>query len=301
MQSEAIVGRVLRAAGGFYRVALPDGSIHECHLSGRLKARGAGGRTSPVVVGDLVVLDAAGDAQVLREVLPRRTELLRPSVANVDLCVMVHSVASPSPNPELLDRCLIQAERSGLRSIICLSKADLGSGAQIDGILSPYRNAGYECVVTSAVLGTGLPELVDLLKGKVVTLSGPSGVGKSRLLNAICPGLARPVGAVSERMDRGRHTTRQVELLPLPQGGWVADTPGFSVLDLADLTPRELPSFFPEFALPSGECRFADCVHRSEPGCSVVAAVSAGSVDLGRYERYLRLLEEIEAHEASRY
>lgn len=301
MTSQAIIGRVLRAVGGFYSVVLPDGGIADCRIAGRLKLRGTGGKRGSVLVGDLALLEQAGDMYLLHDVLPRTTELVRPAVANVDLCVVVQSIANPAPNLDLTDRILVQAAQSRLECVICLSKADLADAQEAEKLRSLYESAGYRCVVTCSTEGIGLSELVEILKDRVSTLAGPSGVGKSRLLNAICPAFQRETGSISTKAERGRHTTRQVQLLPLPQGGWVADTPGFSTLDLGGLAAAELPLLYPDFAEVASRCRFSNCLHRDEPDCAVGVAVSERSIDAGRYQRYLRFLREIEQHEAYRY
>lgn len=300
-QEAAAVGRVLRAVGGFYRVALDDGSTIDCRLSGRLKAGGARARQGPVLPGDLVALDRSQDTCILLDVMPRVTEMRRPAVANVEFCVVVQSITEPTPNLEMIDRVLVQAASAGLTGVLCISKADLASPEEIQQLIDPYRQAGYGCVVTSAISGEGLAELESILAGRLSTLAGSSGVGKSRLLNSLCPEFGLRVGAISERAARGRHTTRQVQLLPLPRGGWVADTPGFSTVDLDEVELRQLPTVYPDFLPMSLECRFGSCLHRNEPGCAVVSAVEEGRIDAGRYERYLRFVKEIEAREASRY
>lgn len=289
-------GRVLRAVGGFYRVAIDNGPILESRVAGRLKLHTSTARRG-IVPGDHVVLEEVQGVFVIRDVLDRTTELIRPAVANVDICVAVQSVAMPSPNLELLDRMIIHAQNSGLSVAICLTKSDLVESTDVLDFLQPYRNAMYPCFVTSARTGEGVTELAAAIAGRVSTLAGPSGVGKSRLLNALCPSFQRQTGDVSEKIERGRHTTRQVELLRLPQGGWVADTPGFSVLDLMDMHTRDLPLLYPEFVARAPQCRFNSCLHRGEPGCAVTAAVEAGYIDAGRYQRYLRFLKEIEENE----
>lgn len=301
MPQEALTGRVLRTVGGFYRIALADGSAVDGRLSGRLKPGGARDLQGPVLPGDQVTLEHTHDTWVISDVLPRRTQMYRPAIANVDLCIVVQSIIAPAPNSDLIDRVLIQAAHAGLDCIICVSKADLGDNDSIAAFLEPYRRAGYAQAVTSAISGSGVTELSQRLKGHIATLAGPSGVGKSRLLNSICPEFDRAVGAIGTRAERGRHTTRQVELLRMPLGGWIADTPGFSTVHFGDMALRELPATYPEFLRVSSGCRFASCLHRDEPECAVQAAVSDGTIDAGRYQRYLRFAEEVEALEARRY
>jgi ribosome biogenesis GTPase len=297
----AITGRVLRTVGGFYRIALADGSTVDGRLSGRLRPGGARDQQGPVLPGDRVTIEFSHSTWIISDVMPRSTEMRRPAIANVDLCVVVQSITAPAPNLDMIDRTLIQAAYAGLASMICVSKADLGDKHSVAAFLEPYKRAGYAHVVTSAVLGIGVDELSQKLKDRIATLAGASGVGKSRLLNSICPEFNLAVGDISERAVRGRHTTRQVELLKLPLGGWVADTPGFSTLHFGDMALRELPTTYPEFVQVSSACRFASCLHRGEPGCAVQVAVDNGTIDAGRYQRYLRFAEEVEALEARRY
>lgn len=303
MESTDGTGRVLRVVGGFYRVADATGRIWECRLSGRLKLKNNGSAArGPVLPGDLVALEDVEGTVVIREVLPRVTQLARPAIANVDTCVVVQSAVTPPPNWELVDRILLQAQHNKLQAVICITKADTAANQTVlEELLLPYRQADFQCFVTSARTGAGIPELAMALADKVSTLAGPSGVGKSRLLNALSPDFDRKTGEISEKIARGKHTTRHVELLPLPQGGWVADTPGFSVLDLAGLPLRSLPLLYPEFAALSDICRFGSCLHRGEPGCAVAAAVTQGTISSSRYQRYLRFLKEIEENELRKY
>ncbi|MGI6082699.1 MAG: ribosome small subunit-dependent GTPase A [Limnochordia bacterium] len=301
MTSAGITGLVLRAVGGFYRIALTDDTIVEARLSGRVRPGGAKDRQGPVLPGDQVMLEHSSAMWLITDVLPRTSEMRRPPIANVDLCVVVQSVTAPAPNADMIDRILIQATHAGLDALLCVSKGDLGDEESIAALLNPYEVAGYPHVITSAVSGLGIDELERFLKGRVSTLAGPSGVGKSRLLNSVCPDFDLTVGEISERAVRGRHTTRQVELLRLPFGGWIADTPGFSTLSFGDMNLRELPAAYPEFVRHAAECRFASCLHREEPGCAVQEAVEEGRIDPGRYQRYLRFAEEVEALEARRY
>jgi ribosome biogenesis GTPase len=296
---QAVPGVVLRAVGGFYRVCIDDREIHECKIAGRLKPRGAGGRREPVLPGDKVLLHEVDGVYVVKEVLPRVNQLVRPAIANIDLCVIVQAVTNPSPNLELIDRILVHTRHMKIATALCLTKTDL-----LDPdpqMIETYQQAGCRVLTTSAVNGAGISELATILKDKVSILSGPSGVGKSRLLNSVSPGFQRETGEVSRKLKRGRHTTRQVELLQLPQGGWVADSPGFSVLEFAQLTMRELPLLYPEFEDPALQCRFAGCMHRSEPGCVVREAVEMNQIDAGRYYRYLQFLKEVEENELNRY
>ncbi len=290
----AVEGRIVRAVGGFYDVALPSGELVRCRARGRLKQLGG------LLVGDMVRVDRG--AAVIEERLPRRTELLRPAIANVDLCLAVQALEEPPPLLELLDRILVLAKRAGLEPAVVFTKLDLVAPQQAEELASEYRHAGYPVFLVSARTGLGVSELVAFLQGRICTLAGPSGAGKSTLLNALNPAWQLATGEVSRKLGRGRHTTREVSLLALPQGGWVADTPGFSQLSLDPLEPEELPRYYPEMLRLSSACRFPGCLHRREPDCAVRAAVGApDGISPGRYGRYLLLLAEVEEAAARRY
>ena len=265
-----------------------EGEEITCRLRGRLRREALG-----VVAGDFVVLTRTGADAVVEEVLPRRNLLDRPTVANVDQVLVVFSYRDPPLDLGHVGRVLVGAEKAGVDAVAVLSKADLLAEAERREVLELFRAVPYRLVVTSAVTGEGLEELRPLLGGRVSVLAGQSGVGKSRLLNALKPGLGLATGDISPRIRRGRHTTRLARLLDV-DGGMVADTPGFSRLDLEGVEPRHLGALFPELAALAPECRFADCYHRAEPECAVRKAVEEGRVPRWRYRLYLELLAEIE-------
>jgi ribosome biogenesis GTPase len=236
------------------------------------------------------------DEGMIEELLPRDTLLARPPMANVDQVVIVCSPQSPPLSLQLLDRLLVLAEDGQLRSLICMNKDDLPHD-EADFLRSLYGGAGYTVLVTSATLGHGIDAVKKELCERISILAGPSGVGKSSLLNCIQPGLGLRIGEISEKMKRGKHTTRHVELLTLDCGGLVADSPGFSQLDLADVSSESLPFCFPEFLRFSPDCRFNSCQHRNEPNCAVKKAVEAGEIAQTRYDNYLDFLEEVTAQE----
>lgn len=299
-------GVVVKALNIWYLVQTEEGVV-PCRPRGRLNiaARpGAGrqrerreGRT--VLVGDRVRIRPEPDGTgVIHEVLPRTSELVRPPVANVDQVLLVAGCRQPAPNLDLVDRVLVLAAWEGVDAVIAFNKADLlpaGGRAEVEGIAKVYGRAGYRVLLTSAVTGEGVDALRQELAGRITVLAGESGVGKSSLLNAAYPGMTLRTGAVSHKAGRGRHTTRHVELLGIPGGGWVADAPGFTRLEVTAIPPDALGGCFPEIAALSGGCRFPDCLHREEPGCAVREAVARGEVDRGRYGRYRVFLEEIRA------
>lgn len=297
-------GTVLRVVGGVYDVALDDGRTVAAVLRGRLKREQRTG--DRVVAGDRVQVETIDDNGATIEVVePRRTELARRApgkgarrakviVANVDQVVVVMAAAEPEPRPRMLDRFLVLAEANGLPSVVILNKIDLPGAAAAIGLFAPYERLGYPVIATSAVDGQGIDDLRALLCGKTSVFTGPSGVGKSSLLNAIEPGLSLRTAAVSEAHGKGRHTTVTAELVPLSCGGHVADTPGLRELGLWGVEPEQLPNCFVEFRPFIGACKFGrSCSHTHEPGCAVKAAVEAGQIEVARYDSYCKLREEL--------
>lgn len=288
-------GIVIKAAGGFYYVR-SEADVYVCVGRGRLRRQGW-----QVLVGDYVAWTVTGSQSgVIENVLPRRNVLVRPPVANVDRAILVFAWRDPHPVPLLLDRLLIQVQAERITPVICLNKVDLG-GEEAAGLLPVYRRAGYPVLVTSAQDGTGLPGLRAVLHTGVSVLAGPSGTGKSSLLNALEPGLSLKTQEVSARVGRGRHTTRHVELLSLTGGGFVVDTPGFSSLVLPPLEREELASFYPEFHEYVPHCQFTGCLHFKEPGCAVKKAVEQRKISPLRYNNYLKLLDEVIKQEKGKY
>ena len=260
-----------------------------CRLRGRVKK----GRSELTPVpGDIVSLERISPEEGVIERIEERTNLLqRPRVANLTQIVFTVAAASPDPHPLVVSRFLVLAERSGVKKIaLCVNKMDLCQGAPED-ILAGYGAAGYPVLRVSAEQGTGLRELHERLAGEITVFAGPSGAGKSSLLNALDPSLALLTGVVSEKIGRGRHTTRRAELLPFA-GGYVVDTPGFTQQEMTEIAPQELAACFPEFVRHAG-CRFSPCSHSHEPDCTVKAAVETGELSRERYEAYLALLSEI--------
>ncbi|NLM46993.1 MAG: ribosome small subunit-dependent GTPase A [Firmicutes bacterium] len=287
-------GIILRARGGFYDVRAADGRIFRCRARGKLKREKMG-----LLVGDHVRFSVTAGAEgVVEEMLPRQTLLFRPPVANVEQVLLVCALQDPPLSLQLLDRLLVLAASRRLQSLVCFNKADLPHEG-LDELLAIYRAAGYPVFVTSAKTGQGIAELRAGLCGRLSVLAGPSGAGKSSLLNRIQPGLSLKVGNISEKSRRGRHTTRHVELLALDCGGFVADTPGFSQLELLEIKSRELAAYFPEFAAYAAKCRFHGCLHAGEPDCAVSNAVARQEIAASRYEHYLLFLEETREQERS--
>lgn len=270
---------------------MPDGSLVRCQPRGKLRLS-----LDRILVGDWVkVCIVAASQGIIEDVLKRKNQLVRPAVANIDQAVVVLAFSDPEPDWLFLDRLLVLIEASSLKIVICINKRDLlEQPDQFQQMINVYRNIGYHVIITSTVDNQGVDELRELLKGKVSAFAGPSGVGKSSLLNRIEEGLELPVGSISRKLGRGRHTTRQVELIRLSNGGLVADTPGFSQLSLSGMAQDRLHAFFPEMAKSALLCRFSGCLHDKEPDCAVIQMVDAGQIAPSRYQNYLTLLAEIQ-------
>lgn len=296
-EDEANAGLVTHAVGGLCKVITRSGERFECTPRGRIKKDGI-----RILPGDVVRIERLGpDEAVIEEVLPRQSLLQRPYIANVDQVVLVSALAEPEPNLDFLDRLLVAVHRAGLDTLIVWNKADLVPEHVAEEYRSLYTKAGYATVVTSPKKDVGRDELMAGLKGHLTVLAGASGAGKSSLLNWILREERFATGSVSHRLQRGRHTTRSVELVPLETGGWIADSPGFSVIDLTSIPKAELAETYPDMQPLAGLCRFVGCLHRDEPDCRVQEAVVSGEFDKGRYERYLRILGELEEFERRRY
>jgi len=294
-------GVVLRGTGGVWVVGTTGGETREAALRGRLKQETG----IKLAVGDDVVLasDGKGGSWVIDQILPRRSVLARRApggghgervvAANVDQVIVVFAAAQPEAHPRMIDRFLVIAEANDLGAQVVVNKVDLVDGPAARERFADYVRAGYVVHYTSVRTGEGLPELHAALSGRTSAVSGPSGVGKSSLLNALYPGLNLRVGAVSEAVQKGRHTTVGAWLHPLPDGGFVADTPGLREVGLWGLSATALDRCFPEFGPYRTICRFADCTHRVEPACAVRDAVARGEVSAARYDSYLRLFAEL--------
>lgn len=287
-------GRIVKALSGFYYVADGD-RVYSCRARGLFKKKGA--KVTPLV-GDWVVYDVISEEDgYVMEVGERTSELVRPPISNVDQAVLVFSMFKPQFSSLLLDKFLVHTEKAGIDSVIVLSKADHASEEEIAEIVAKYTVIGYRVIPTSKVDQRGVEEVKELLRDRISVFAGQSGVGKSSLINLLFPGISLQTGDVSEKLGRGKHTTRHVELIPLEGGGYVADTPGFSSLEFMDMDELDLAEAFRDFAVLSSDCKFRGCLHVSEPSCAVRAALEAGEVSMERYEHYKQFREELKEYQ----
>jgi len=296
-------GLVLRARSGFYTVVTDAGQLVEAHLRGRMKRDRQA--SDIAVIGDRVRVEILPDGKgAIQAVEPRERRFSRRQpgprgswredvmVANADLVVAVFSCDRPPPNPRLIDRFLVVADYNEVPALLVANKVDLVTADAARALFQPYDRIGYDVLYTSAKAGVGIEDLRARLAGRISIVTGPSGVGKSTLLNTLQPGLKLAIGEVSEALHKGRHTTRVAELHPLegPQRGYVADTPGIRELGLWQIPPTELAGAFPEFRPHIGACAFNDCTHLHEPRCGLRAAVESGAVSAERYDSYRRMM-----------
>ena len=279
-------GRIIRSLSGFYEVQTENGTV-TCRARGSLR-RG----TEIPLTGDLVTISVERGKGMVEKIHPRRNSFVRPAVANVDALVVFAANANPITEPFLIDRVAAIAGDQEVPVYLCVNKCDLDPAQDLIRI---YTHAGFPVIAASAETGEGIEQLREMIKGKLVAFTGNSGVGKSSILNRLCPALALTTGEVSEKLGRGRHTTRHVELYDLGEGTLVADTPGFSSFDtdqMEVMLKENLQYAFPDFGAYIGLCQFHDCSHRKEPGCAVTKALQAGEIEPTRYDSYLRLYEK---------
>lgn len=284
--AEKLTGRIVRSLSGFYDVQLPN-AVVTCRGRGILRRD----HITPLT-GDWVEITLEKGKGMVEAVLPRQNSFVRPAVANVDVLVIFAANVNPVAEPFLIDRVAAIAGNQNVPCLICVNKSDLDPGENLRQI---YEKAGFPVICTSAKTGQGIQELRAFLRGRLTAFTGNSGVGKSSVLNRLCPALALATGEVSEKLGRGRHTTRHVQLYSLGEDTFVMDTPGFSSFDTdqMDVILKEnLQYAFPDFGPYLGRCQFADCSHRAEPSCTVRAAVETGDIAPSRYESYLRLYEK---------
>lgn len=274
-------GRINKGIGGFYYVAVDD-EIIECKARGKFRKE----HITPII-GDEVEIEVKNGKGAITKIYERKNSLIRPAVANIDVIVVVVASKDPDPATFVTDKMLVNAEINGIPSIVCINKSDLANTSELYDI---YTCAGYKTVCVSALENNGLDELFEIIKGKTAAFAGVSGVGKSTILSRIT-GMELETGTVSDKISRGKHTTRHVELFKMRGGGYVLDTPGFSSVETEDISLQDLESCFPEILKHSSNCRFRGCAHIGEPDCAVKNAVLEGVIPQSRYESYKELYE----------
>ena len=286
-----MTGKIIKGIGGFYYVVCENGVTYECKAKGVFRNR----KIKPLV-GDNVeieILDAEKNLGNIEDILPRFNWLNRPAVANVDQTVIIFAVSAPAPNFNLLDRFLINMEQHEVPTIICFNKIDLEGFRQSEDICRSYTKSGYEVLFISAESGYGINTLEAVIKGKTTVFAGPSGVGKSSTLNSLFPDANVQTGGLSEKIQRGKHTTRHSELMFVDDDTYIMDTPGFSSLYTEGIEAEDLKLYFPEIAAYTGTCKFNLCNHISEPGCLVKEAVGDGRISKMRYDDYVMIYNEL--------
>ena len=285
-------GKIVKGIAGFYYVNAGN-KTYECKAKGVFRKD----NRKPLVGDDVLlkVLDEEKGLGNVEELLPRRSELIRPAVANVDQGMVIFAVTSPAPNLNLLDRFLIMMERQKLPCLICFNKTDLDRDGLLESYVKAYEKSGHEVLAVSAKEGLGMNSLRERLQGKTTTVAGPSGVGKSSLINLLLGERTMETGSLSAKIDRGKHTTRHSELLRIDEDTYIFDTPGFSSLEIFDLEKEDLAAYYAEFEPFEKYCRFGGCSHVNEPVCGIRDAVKDGEIPRVRYENYCQLYEELKA------
>ena len=284
-------GKIIKGIAGFYYVHVVESAIYECKAKGVFRKE----KIKPLVGDNLEieVLDEETKTGNIVKILPRKNELIRPAVANIDQALVVFAVVKPNPHFNLLDRFLVMMESKQIPVVLCFNKEDIAKEPQIEELKAVYENCGYPLIFVSAREIRNIEQVRTALKGKTTAIAGPSGVGKSSIINLLQPQANMETGEISDKIERGKHTTRHSELFSIDEDSYIMDTPGFSSLYVNDFEKEELKYYFPEFADYEGKCRFQGCVHVHEPDCAVKEAVEKGKIHKVRYQDYLEIYEEM--------
>ncbi len=284
-------GKIIKGIAGFYYVHTAHSKIYECKAKGIFRYK-----NMKPLVGDNVeieILDEENSTGNITKILERKNSLIRPEVANIDQALVVFAVKSPSPNLNLLDRFLVMMEAQGISSVIAFSKSDLAEKNDVRKLCDIYEKAGYCCLNISTLEDINIDQVEEILQNKTTALAGPSGVGKSTLLNRLVPDAKMETGAISRKIQRGKHTTRHSEIFCAGENTYIFDTPGFSSMYLSNFEEDELKDYFPEFDSYLGQCKFHGCVHIHEPGCRVKQALEQGEINQNRYDNYVLMYNEL--------
>lgn len=286
-----MIGKIMKGIAGFYYVGVAESGVYECKAKGIFRKD----KIKPLV-GDDVEIEVLNEEEKLGnivKILPRRSELIRPAVANIDQALVIFAAREPKPNLSLLDRFLVIMEKQDVPVIICFNKQDLCDEEEVGRLKEIYEACGYPVVLASAKQGEGIEEIKSLLRGKTTTVAGPSGVGKSSLTNLLQNEVQMETGEISKKLGRGRHTTRHSQIIQIEKDTWLYDTPGFTSFYVEEIEKEELRFYFREFSKYEGTCRFQGCTHTHEPGCMVKNALEEGKISKERYENYLELYGEL--------
>lgn len=292
-------GKIMKGIAGFYYVHIPDKGIYECKAKGIFRKD----NVKPLVGDDVeleITHETDKEGNIIR-ILPRKNALIRPAVSNIDQAIIIFAITKPEPNYNLLDRFLIMMQQQGLQCVICFNKRDIAKKEERRALKAIYEKSDCEVIFASALKKEGLDELQAVLHGKTTAVAGPSGVGKSSLINCLQTATHMQTGAISEKIARGKHTTRHTELIPIEGNTYIMDTPGFSSLAIQGMEKEELREYYPEFAEYEEYCRFQGCSHIHEPDCAVKDALKDGKISQIRYDNYRMLYEELKEQTRRRY
>ena len=284
-------GKIIKGIAGFYYVQTEESGLYECKAKGIFRKE----KIKPLV-GDNVEISVTDEEKKtgnVDEIFPRKNTLIRPAVANIDQVLVIFAAASPKPNLNLLDRFLVSMDRQGVPAVICFNKQDCVDQEERTQLKRIYENSGCQVLFTCARTGEGIADVRSILEKKTTAVAGPSGVGKSSMVNLLVPDAQMETGEISRKIDRGKHTTRHSEILPIGTDTFICDTPGFSSLAVWDMEKEELKECFHEFAQYEGQCRFLGCTHTHEPGCAVKEALEAGDISPERYRNYTEMYTEL--------